>query len=125
MKPGITLDGMQDAAEPVYARHGYRDAFHKMGRYVGHFVGISVHDVGDMFGPAAQKPFVPGVVFNVEPVLEFPEKQIHMRLEDTILITANGAENLTAAVPAEIDRVYALVKQPGINSKSLVERAAR
>ncbi|MBA3555467.1 MAG: aminopeptidase P family protein [Gemmatimonadales bacterium] len=125
MKPGVTVDGLRDAAEPVYTRHGYRDAFLQTGRYVGHFVGISVHDVGAISGAWARKPFQPGVVFNVEPVLEFPDKQIHLRLEDTILITAAGAENMTAAVPAEVDRVYALVRQPGINSKSLVERAAR
>jgi hypothetical protein len=57
-------------------------------------------------------------------VLQFPDKQIHIRLEDTILITEKGAENLTAAVPAETDQVYALVKQRGVNSTSLAERAA-
>jgi Xaa-Pro aminopeptidase len=37
-----------------------------------------------------------------------------MRLEDTILVTPNGAENLTAGVPAEPEAVYALIKQKGI-----------
>ncbi len=125
MKPGATINSLQDVAEPIYAKHGYKDDFLALGRYIGHFVGISVHDVGGISGAAAQKAFVPGVVFNVEPVLQFPEKQIHVRLEDTILITENGAENLTAAVPAETEQVYALVKQRGVNSGSLAERAPK
>jgi Xaa-Pro aminopeptidase len=124
MKPGITIKGMQDAAEPVYARHGYRDAFIQSGRYVGHFIGLSVHDVGGISGSWAERPFVAGVVFNVEPILELADKKIHIRLEDTILITASGAENLTAAVAAETERLYALVKERGVNSTSLAERAA-
>jgi Xaa-Pro aminopeptidase len=116
MKPGITVHQMQDVAESVYARHGYRDAFVSGRRYIGHYVGISVHDVGGFYPPADQVPFRPGVVFNVEPVLEFPDRGVHLRLEDTILITESGAENLTAGVPAEVDRVLALVKEKGVNS---------
>ena len=125
MRPGITIEGMKDAAEPVYARYGYRDAFLENGRYVGHFIGLSVHDVGNISGNWAERPFVAGVVFNVEPILEFADRKIHIRLEDTVLITANGAENLTAAVPAETQGVYALVKERGVNSTNLAERAAK
>jgi Xaa-Pro aminopeptidase len=108
MKPGATIGRMQDVAEEVYKKHGFRQQFLELGRYVGHFVGMSVHDVGPMTPDVALKP---GVVFNVEPLIEFRDKQIHMRLEDTVLVTATGAENLTAAAPAEVEAVYALVKQ--------------
>jgi Xaa-Pro aminopeptidase len=108
MKPGVTLGRMQDVAEEVYKRHGFRQQFIELGRYVGHFVGMSVHDVGPMMPNTALKP---GVVFNVEPLIEFRDKQIHMRLEDTVLVTETGAENLTAAAPADIEAVYALVRQ--------------
>lgn len=123
MRPGVTLEDLKDAAEPVYARHGYGEAYQRTGRYIGHFVGLSVHDVGQITGSWLERPLVAGVVFNVEPILEFPDRKIHIRLEDTILITENGAENLTAGVPAETERVYALVKQRGVNSASLAERA--
>jgi Xaa-Pro aminopeptidase len=119
MKPGVTLTGLKGAAERVYARHGYRNEFLGTGRYIGHFIGISVHDVGGISGPWAEKPFTVGVVFNVEPILQFPERKIHLRLEDTVVLTEKGAENLTAAVPAELDAVYALVKEKGINSVQL------
>jgi Xaa-Pro aminopeptidase len=125
MKPGVTINKLKDVAEPIYAKYGYRDRFLQVGRYVGHFVGISVHDVGNISGAWADKPFVPGVVFNVEPLLSFDEKKLHLRLEDTIVITENGAENVTAAVPAEVDPLYALIKQRGVNSESLAERAGR
>jgi Xaa-Pro aminopeptidase len=108
MKPGVTLGHMQDVAEEVYKKHGFRQQFMELGRYVGHFVGISVHDVGSMMPDTALRP---GVVFNVEPLIEFRDKQIHMRLEDTVLVTETGAENLTAAAPAEVEAVYALVRQ--------------
>ncbi|MEO8199735.1 MAG: Xaa-Pro peptidase family protein [Gemmatimonadota bacterium] len=119
MKPGVTIDQLRDLAEPVYQKYGYLDAFKGTngGRYLGHFIGISVHDVIGISGADAKRPFVAGVVFNVEPVLEFPDRGIHIRLEDTILITADGAENLTAGVPAEVDQLLALEKESGVNSR--------
>ena len=119
IKPGATLNSLKDAAEQVYQRHGYRDAFLGSGRYIGHFVGISVHDVGGISGAWLEKPFVPGVVFNVEPILQFPERKIHIRLEDTVVLTEKGPENLTAEVPAEVEPLYALIKEKGVNSTIL------
>lgn len=108
MKPGVTLGHLQDVAGEVYKKHGFGQQFMELGRYIGHFVGMSVHDVGSMMPNVALRP---GVVFNVEPLLEIRARQIHMRLEDTVLVTETGAENLTAAAPAEVEAVYALVKQ--------------
>ena len=44
---------------------------------------------------------------------QFPERKIHIRLEDTIVLTEKGPENLTAAVPAELEPLYALIKAEG------------
>jgi Xaa-Pro aminopeptidase len=121
MKPGATLNALKDAAEQTYQRHGYRNEFLGTGRYIGHFVGISVHDVGGIGGAWAEKPFVPGVVFNVEPILQFPDRKIHIRLEDTVVLTEQGPENLTAAVPAELAPLYALIREQGVNSRPLPE----
>jgi Xaa-Pro aminopeptidase len=112
MKPGATIKQMQDAAEAVYTRHGFRQQFLELGRYVGHPVGLSVHDVG---GQDPSTVLQPGVVFNVEPILEFRERKIHMRLEDSVLVTATGSENLTAGVPADLPALYALIKQKAIS----------
>jgi Xaa-Pro aminopeptidase len=112
MKPGVTVLQLQDVAEAVYTKHGFRQQFLELNRYVGHYVGISVHDV--LSTAPMNIPMQSGVVFNVEPIIEFRDRKIHMRLEDTILVTPNGAENLTAGVPAELEAVYALIKQKGI-----------
>ena len=77
--------------------------------YIGHFVGMSVHDVGPR-----DEPFVPGVVFNVEPIIEDKDMKIHLRLEDTIVITENGAENLTYQTTTEVKEIYKLIKEKGV-----------
>jgi Xaa-Pro aminopeptidase len=112
MKPGVSVRDLQRAVEPIYQKHGFLQDFINGGRYVGHFVGISVHDPGD-----ETKPFVPGVVFNVEPVIEFSDRKIHMRLEDTVLITSSGTENLTVGAPVEIEELYALSKQQPLGNR--------
>ena len=112
MKPGVTVAQLQEVAEAVYAKHGFRQQFIELNRYVGHYVGLSVHDV--LSESTSSLAMQPGVVFNVEPIIEFRDKKIHMRLEDTILVTPTGAENMTADVPAEIEAIYALIKQKGI-----------
>jgi Xaa-Pro aminopeptidase len=108
IKPGVTIADLQKIAEQVYDEHGFGDIGpprRQQGRtYVGHFVGLSVHDVGPR-----DEPFVPGVVFNVEPILEKPG--IHFRIEDTVLVTADGHENFTAAAPLEIEDLYRFYDQ--------------
>jgi Xaa-Pro aminopeptidase len=111
IKPGVTTSQLKDVAEVVYRKHGYEKEFQAVGRYIGHTIGISTHDVE----PADRnRPFVEGVVFNVEPLIEIPGK-IHMRLEDTVLVTATGAVNMTAGAPAALDEIYALIRQPALS----------
>ncbi len=109
MKPGITMNDMRNVGKEVYKKHGLEKYWFG---YVGHFVGMAVHDVGPY-----DKPFVEGVVFNVEPILEDKEKKIHIRLEDTIVITATGSENLTPQSPVEPKAIYALMKEKGVGEK--------
>lgn len=112
MKPGVTISQLQDVSGAVYKKHGYEKEFLALGRYIGHTIGISVHDVSP---PDRNRPFEAGVVFNVEPLLEIPEKKIHMRLEDTVLVTPTGAVNMTAGVPASLDEIYALIRQRALS----------
>lgn len=113
MKPGVTISRLKEIAEEVYKRHGFLKEFQAVGRYIGHTVGISVHDV---FPADRDRPFEAGVVYNVEPILEIPEKKIHLRLEDTVLITPKGAENMTAGAPAGVEEIYALIRQKAMGS---------
>ena len=112
MKPGVTIKQLQDVSHEVYKKHGFEKEFLALGRYIGHTIGISVHDVD----PSDRtRPLEAGVVFNVEPLLELRDKKIHMRLEDTVLITPTGALNMTAGVPATLEEVYALVRQRALS----------
>jgi len=72
----------------------------------GHFVGMAVHDVGE-FGDDGLKP---GMVFAIEPGLYNPATGIGIRIEDTVLITEDGCEVLTAGVPKEIDEIENLMR---------------
>ena len=114
MKPGVTIKQLQDVADAVYKKHGFGKEFQALRRYIGHTIGISVHDV-DPRDP--NRPLEAGVVFNVEPLLEIPDKKIHMRLEDTVLITPTGALNMTAGVPAALDEIYALIREKSLSLK--------
>jgi Xaa-Pro aminopeptidase len=114
MKPGVTIKQLQDVADVVYKKHGFGKEFQALRRYIGHTIGISVHDVDP---PDPNRPLEAGVVFNVEPLLELPDKKTHMRLEDTVLITPTGALNMTAGVPAALDEIYALIREKSLSLK--------
>ncbi len=109
MKPGVTLEDLRRVGKEVYEKHGLGKYWFG---YVGHFVGMAVHDVGDY-----SKPFVPGVVFNVEPIIEDKDLKLHLRLEDTIVITATGSENLTPQSPVEVEEIYKLMKEKGVGER--------
>jgi len=79
------------------------------GASLGHMVGMEVHDVTKNFSV-----YEPGMVFTIEPALTIPEDRVYVRLEDMIVITANGYENMSASVPWEIDAIEKLMAEPGI-----------
>jgi Xaa-Pro aminopeptidase len=76
---------------------------------LGHMVGMEVHDVSKNF-----TVYQAGMVFTIEPALTIPEDRVYIRLEDMIVITATGYENLSAFVPWEIEAVEKLMAEPGI-----------
>lgn len=106
IKPGVTRDAVRTIAEDIYRKRGFDPRY----AYVGHYVGLSVHDVGDW-----NAPFAAGMVMAIEPIIDLPEQQLHIRVEDTILVTPTGADVLTSAVPKEVDDVLALITQPRSN----------
>lgn len=62
-----------------------------------HFLGLDTHDAGDY-----ERPLEPGVVMTVEPGIYIKEESIGIRIEDDIVITANGYQNLSAKLPREL-----------------------
>ena len=85
-----------------------------------HWLGLDVHDVGSYRKDGAPRVLEPGMVFTVEPGLYFAEaleevderlRGIGVRIEDDVVITADGHENLNTALPKHPDEIEALVSQ--------------
>lgn len=101
IKPGVSMADLQHVAEESLRRAGYLANFiHGF----GHFVGLDVHDAGD-----AERPIPVGAVFTVEPGVYLPNQGFGVRIEDEVLITENGVQLLTAAIPRKLEDVEAWV----------------
>jgi len=87
----------------------YARSAERPGGSLGHGVGMAVHDVGRGDGVLA-----PGMVFTIEPQFRIPEEQIYIRLEDMVLITEDGAENMSGFVPMDIDGIEAVIAEEGL-----------
>ena len=103
---GKPADLIQSAAYKRFYPHG-----------TGHWLGMDVHDVGVYNRNGESRKLEPGMVFTVEPGLyvqsndlEAPERyrNIGIRIEDNILVTTSGHENLTWDVPKEIAEIEKL-----------------
>jgi Xaa-Pro aminopeptidase len=77
----------------------------------GHWLGMDVHDVGDYRIKEDWRPLEPGMVLTVEPGLYVPSdaagidpkwRGIGIRIEDDVLVTAEGHEVLTAGAPKAV-----------------------
>ena len=90
------------------AKINAKDYFKRMRGGFGHYVGMAVHDVGG--SPRVLKP---GMVFANEPLVVYADENLGVRVEDTILITEDGCENLTAGIPRTVEEIEAIMKKEG------------
>jgi Xaa-Pro aminopeptidase len=112
-RPGVMATGdrkgsLYRIAYNYINSHG-RDLHGKrLGQYfihgLSHSVGLNVHDPADY-----SQPLEPGMVVTIEPGIYIPEEKIGVRIEDDILITANGVEILTRGLPRDPDRIERLM----------------
>jgi Xaa-Pro aminopeptidase len=84
------------------------------GGSLGHSVGMEVHDVRN-----PTPTLEPGYIFTIEPQMTMPGGELSVRLEDMILITEKGYENLSAFVPIEIRDIERLMAQRGLGASAL------
>ncbi len=78
-----------------------------------HWLGMDVHDVGAYTASGSPRPLAPGMVITVEPGLYCPDAEdvperfrgIGVRIEDDILVTTEGYENLTIACPKTVEDI--------------------
>jgi Xaa-Pro aminopeptidase len=101
LRPGHTYEEAANAGLEIFKREGIERQWRG---FPGHFVGMATHDVLLPSGPIKA-----GQVVTVEPIIEFPDKQTHFRVEDTVLVTGGAPEILSSAVPKEMKEVEALV----------------
>ncbi|WP_312212975.1 Xaa-Pro aminopeptidase [Pseudescherichia sp.] len=109
----VKLDILKGDVDQLITDNAHR-AFFMHG--LSHWLGLDVHDVG-VYGPDRSRPLEPGMVLTVEPGLyiapdaDVPPQYrgIGIRIEDDILITENGNENLTASVVKKADEIEALM----------------
>lgn len=84
---------------------------------LGHWVGMSTHDVGFDAGPLR-----PGMVFTIEPALRIPEERIYIRLEDLIVITETGKDVPSLFVPMDVPGIEAVMKEPGMLQRYPIDK---
>ena len=133
VKPGTSWIAPHDAAVRVLAQgmldlqliKGSLDAVLEKEAYkrfymhrTGHWLGLDVHDAGDYRRGGQWRPLAPGMALTVEPGLyiraaeDVPERlrDIGVRIEDDVLVTAQGCEVLTAEAPKLVSDIEALMR---------------
>jgi len=129
VKPGATIDGIHDLVTRKLVEgmielgllQGKPDERIADGSYkkyfmhrTSHWLGMDVHDVGVYHQDGNSRALVAGNVITVEPGLYVAKddatapaelRGVGIRIEDDILVTVDGHENLTAAVPKAPDEV--------------------
>ena len=86
----------QDAKNPLfkqYFMHG-----------TSHYLGLDVHDVGGFDWPMKE-----GMVFTCEPGIYILDEELGIRLENDILVTANGPDDLMKNIPIEAEEIEHLM----------------
>ena len=108
-RPGLTGAQCDKEVREILIKKGFNpdsELMKQFGGGFGHYVGLAVHDVGG--GPSVLKP---GMVFANEPLAVFAKEKLGVRIEDTVVITENGCENLTAGLPRTVEEIEKLMKE--------------
>lgn len=109
-RPGVEMQSIDAAARAVMERAGYGGKFEFFMHRLGHGIGLDMHEWPYLVGGNPQKT-VAGMLFSNEPGIYMPGK-FGVRLEDDMLITANGAELLTPQSPSLSDPFAIPAKLP-------------
>jgi Xaa-Pro aminopeptidase len=134
VRPGVDFHAYHKVAERVLAQgyvdlglcRGTLDEVLETGAFkqyymhrAGHWLGMDVHDAGLYLLKGVSQQLAPGMVLTVEPgtyirpAENVPEEfwDIGVRIEDDVLVTATGIENLTAAAPKSVADVEAACRR--------------
>lgn len=112
VKPGIPFAELNEIAKKVLAEGckelGLIKDDSELSKYyfhgVSHYLGLDTHDVGDR-----GEILKPGMVFTNEPGLYIPEEGIGIRIEDDLLVTEDGCENLSKDIIKTVEEIEAFM----------------
>jgi Xaa-Pro aminopeptidase len=101
LKPGADMGELNQIAHEAMRAAGLKDFEHHQ-HGLGHQVGLDVHDVG---GGVMR----PGMIVTIEPGAYIKSESLGIRIEDMYLVTKDGCECLSAAIPRTVAEIEALV----------------
>lgn len=111
----VSLGLLQGTVDDLIARDAHR-AYYM--HNTSHWLGLDVHDAGSYTQGDAPRKLEPGMAFTVEPGLYIAKddenapahlRGIGVRIEDDVVVTKDGCENLNSAIPKRIDEVEAWI----------------
>ena len=110
LRPGVTMRQLDGIARRYMQQHSGTlcgpktcDDREYFNHGLGHPIGMDVHDVG------ISRPLEPGMVVTLEPGIYLQAEKLGVRVEDDVLVTAKGAEWLSAGAPRTTDAIEKLM----------------
>ncbi len=112
VRPGVSFQTLNPICKKVSFEGlkalGLLDDFADISNYVWHgavhHVGLDTHDIGGY-----DEPITENMVFTVDAGIYVREWGIGLRIEDNVLVTADGCENLSATIPSTIEEIENLM----------------
>ena len=112
VRPGVSFQTLNPICKQVSFDRlkalGLLNDFADINKYVWHgavhHVGLDTHDVGGY-----DEPITENMVFTVDAGIYVREWGIGLRIEDNVLVTADGCENLSATIPSTIEEIESLM----------------
>lgn len=108
IKPGVPFIRLNEITREILAEGlknlGIIKEDSELSKYyfhgVSHYLGLDTHDVG-----SREVNLEPGMIVTVEPGLYIPEENIGIRIEDDVLVTINGSENLSKDIMKTVEEI--------------------